>query len=246
MHSNNEVGTLQPVSEAAAAAHAAGALAHSDAAQSIGKVPVNVRELGVDMLTVVGHKFGAPKGVAALYISEAAQQGGAVARLLCGGGQEQGLRAGTENVILIAGLGKAAEIAAEELPGAAYHMATQRAALAAALVAGLPEGSLRVNGPSQPEQRLPNTLSVSLKGVSSSQLLAALSEELAASAGAACHSDGGAAVSPVLRAMGMPEEWAVGTLRLSVGRHTTAKDVQRGAAMILIKALRAIDPHKLN
>lgn len=238
MHSNNESGALQPVAEAAAAASAAGVLIHSDAAQSIGKVEVNVEKLGVDMLTVVGHKFGAPKGVAALYVSKEVQQRGAVARLLCGGGQERGLRAGTENVILIVGLGKAAEIAAAELPRAAAHMAQRRAQLEDLIKGGLPEGTVRVNGPAAASLRLPNTLSVSLKGVQSSALLAALSEELAASAGAACHSDGGAAVSSVLQAMGIPQEWALGTLRLSVGRHTTEEEVVRGAELILKEARR--------
>ena len=214
MHSNNEVGTLQPIAEVTALGRSKGIIVHTDAAQSIGKVPIDVQSLHVNMLTIVGHKFGAPKGVAALYI----RNGTKIERFLCGGGQEQGLRAGTENVILIVGLGKAAEIATNEL-----------------LDEGLPQngGNFQVNGPIHLNLKLPNTLSVSFRGILSCKLLEELSEDVAASAGAACHSSSGPTISSVLLAMGLPRESALGTLRLSVGRHTTEEDVRIGAHLIL-------------
>ncbi|KAL4433218.1 hypothetical protein ABPG77_003266 [Micractinium sp. CCAP 211/92] len=228
MHSNNEVGSVQPIAELSALARLRGILMHSDAAQSVGKVAVDVGQLGVDMLTVVGHKFGAPKGVAALYIRRGVQ----IERLLCGGGQEFGRRAGTESVLLLAGLGAAAAIVSRELPATAAHMAALRDSLQQQLLAGLPAGVARVNGPAEPAARLPNTLSIGIAGIQASSLLAELSERLAASAGAACHSSG-SAVSSVLRAMGVPTTHAVGTLRLSVGRHTTQADVDAAVQMIL-------------
>jgi cysteine desulfurase len=229
-HANNEVGALQPVAEIAAIARRAGALMHSDAAQSVGKVPVDVSALGVDLLSVVGHKLGAPKGCAALYIREGVR----LERLLCGGGQERGRRAGTESVLLIAGLGAAAAVAEAELPAAARHAASLRGRLEALLVEGLPPGSTRINGPADPALRLPNTLSIGVRGLQAAALLHQLRERLAASAGAACHSAGaGPEVSGVLRAMGVPLEFAAGTLRLSVGRHSTVADVEAGAALII-------------
>lgn len=181
----------------------------------------------------VGHKFGAPKGVAALFI----RRGVSIERLLCGGGQEGGRRAGTENVLLLAGLGKAAELVSRELPATSAHMRTLRDSLQSQLLAGLPPGAARINGPAKDGQRLPNTLSIGIRGIQASALLAELSEQLAASAGAACHS-GGQSVSAVLRAMGVPHEHALGTLRLSVGRHSTQQNVDRAARLILDYARR--------
>ncbi|GAB4817205.1 hypothetical protein N2152v2_004251 [Parachlorella kessleri] len=229
MHSNNEVGSLQPIREIAQLARDRGVLVHSDAAQSIGKVPVDVKKLGVDMLTIVGHKFGAPKGVAALYVRHSVH----IAKFLHGGGQERGKRAGTENVLLLAGLGKAAEIAQEELQETSRHMAAMRDRLKQQLRSRLPQGMVRINGPTNTGQQLPNTLSISLRGISASGLLGQLSSQLAASAGAACHSHGGPSISAVLAAMQVPEEFAVGTLRLSCGRHTTAAEVNRAVDLIV-------------
>jgi len=237
MHSNNEVGSLQPIAEVANLAHqyCDGILVHSDAAQSIGKVPVDVRQLDVDMLTIVGHKFGAPKGVAALYIKDWVTKT-QVSNFLCGGGQENGRRAGTENVLLIVGLGKAAELAFNELERTKNHMAYLRNELCKQIVERAPEGlEIKVNGPTHPQLRLPNTLSISFKGISSAQLLHEISEEVAASAGAACHSSGDLVISSVLAAMQVPKEYALGTLRLSVGRHTTEEDVRVGADRIMKK-----------
>lgn len=177
----------------------------------------------------MGHKFGAPKGVAALYIRADVQ----IDSLLCGGSQEAGRRAGTESVLLLAGLGAAAELVSRELPATAAHMAALRDSLQWQLLEGLPPGTARVNGPADDPRRLPNTLSIGVAGIQAAALLAELSEQLAASAGAACHSGGGHGVSAVLQAMGVPHEHAVGTLRLSVGRHSTQADVDRAVALIL-------------
>lgn len=189
------MGSIQPVAELAALARARGALAHTDAAQSVGKAALDVGRLGVDLMTIVGHKFGAPKGVAALYV----RRGTRIERLLCGGGQEGGRRAGTENVLLIAGLGAAAELVSRELPATAAHMAALRDSLQSQLLEALPTGAARINGPADGALRLPNTLSIGIAGVSAAALLAELSEQLAASAGAACHSGGSHGISAVLQ-----------------------------------------------
>eukprot|EP00903_Cladosiphon_okamuranus_P013005 g12134.t2 len=227
MHSNNEVGSLQPIKEIAEACRPRGILCHTDAAQSIGKVPVKVSGLGVDMLTLVGHKFGAPKGVAALFV----RRGLALPPMVHGGGQEAGRRAGTENVLLISGMGKAAEIVNVELDQLSKHLAAMRARLLDILLAAdLGEG-VKVHGPRDPSLRLPNTLSIGIPGVEARVLLERLSETVAASAGSACHA-GGATMSGVLQAMGVDEPTGFGTLRLSVGRHTTRKEVDQAGAAI--------------
>lgn len=238
MHSNNEVGSIQPVAEIAAAARATGALMHSDAAQSVGKTPVDVQALGVDLLTVVGHKFGAPKGVAALYV----RRGVEIDALLRGGGQEFGARAGTESVLLIAGLGAAAALARRELAPLSAHMAARRDELEAALLGGFAAmgAEARVNGPAEASARLPNTLSLSVRGLDAARLLADLSDRLAASAAAACHTGSHARVSAVLAAMGVEDAaWGAGTLRLSVGRHT-GSEVRDAAALILAEARKQL------
>lgn len=230
MHSNNEIGALLPVAAIAAACKAPGVVVHTDAAQSVGKVPVKVDDIGADLITVVGHKFGAPKGVAALYV----RRGTPIARLLHGGGQEKGLRAGTESVILLAGLGKAAELAESEAAQTSAHMRTTRDRLQAALLERCAAAGVeaRVNGPRDDARRLPNTLSISLRGLQAAPLLTEVSDVLAASAGSACHA-AGASISAVLQAIRLPEELAVGTLRLSVGRHTTAEDVEAAVEIIM-------------
>ena len=236
MHSNNEVGSIQPVSEIAkgiaTSAHP-NVLFHTDAAQSIAKVDVDVKALGVDLMTIVGHKFGAPKGVAALYI----RSGVTLPKLLHGGGQEGGRRAGTECVVLLAALGEASRLAVAEAAPLRAHMRTTRDLLATLLINGLPEGSTLVHGPADGAHRLPNTLSIGLREIKSSVLLARLSEKLAASAGAACHTTQ-ASVSSVLKAMDVPLEYAIGTLRLSTGRHTTEAEVREAAKLIIEEAHR--------
>ncbi|SMC21194.1 cysteine desulfurase [Desulfacinum hydrothermale DSM 13146] len=223
MHSNNEVGTLQPVAELAGPLRERGILFHTDAAQSVGKVPTRVADLGVDLLTVAGHKLYAPKGVGALYV----RSGTPMDRVLYGAGQEGGRRPGTENVLEIVGLGAAAQCAARDLSREMERLRSLRDRLEAHLLEKVPDA--RVNG--HPRHRLPNTLSISFPGLTSGALLAAL-PHVAASGGAACHSDG-VRVSHVLEAMGLDPEVARGTLRLSVGRFTDRDDVDRAAEAIV-------------
>ncbi|MBI5165450.1 MAG: cysteine desulfurase, partial [Magnetospirillum sp.] len=225
MHSNNEVGTIQPIRELADLAHSRGALMHTDAAQSVGKVAIDVNDLGVDVLTIVGHKFYAPKGVGALYI----RKGAAIAPTSFGGGQEGGMRPGTENVALIAALGAACEIAEHRLAEDEPHLRILRDRLWDRLQAGVP--GILLNGHS--ERRLPNTLNVSFPGVRGSAVLTA-TPGIAASTGSACH-EGEEAPSSVLAAMGCNRDRALGAVRLSVGRTTTAEGVDTAAAD-LVKA----------
>ena len=217
MHANNEVGTIQPIEEAAAIARCRGVLFHTDAAQSVGKIPVDVRSVGVDLLTIAGHKLYAPKGVGALYV----RSGVEIDLLMQGAGQEMGRRAGTENVLEIVGLGKACEIVRRHCDQHNEVMRLTREELEPGLLARVKDA--RVNG--NPMHRLPNTLSISFPGLNANELLAAIEPSVAASAGAACHS-GEVHTSHVLRAMNVPHEWARGTLRLSTGKHTSAPDVR--------------------
>ncbi|MFF7793807.1 aminotransferase class V-fold PLP-dependent enzyme [Streptomyces sp. NPDC007991] len=231
MAANNETGALQPIAELARITRAHGALFHCDAAQAAGKIPLDIRELGVDLLTVVGHKMYAPKGISALYV----RQGVALEPFVYGGGQEGGLRAGTESVALAVALGTAAELAAGELAdGAPDRIAALRDGLYRRLADTLP-GGIHLNGPET--GRLPNTLNVSIDGVLGHELLAA-APGLAASTGSACHS-GTHTPSPVLTAMGLDEERALGALRLSLGRWSTPEDIET-AATALLKAAAAL------
>jgi len=227
MTANNETGTLLPVAELAALTHEAGALFHTDAAQAVGKIPVDVGESGVDLLTVAGHKLYAPKGVGALYV----RSGTPLENILHGAGQEDGRRPGTENVPYAVALGAACELVNADLPRHAERLAALRDRLWNALVAaGL---NMRRNG--HPVHRLPNTLSVAFRGLNAHDLLAEIADDVAASAGAACHSDS-VDISPVLAAMGVKTEDALGTVRLSVGRYTTEGEADRAAAAIIAAA----------
>jgi cysteine desulfurase len=219
MHANNEVGTLAPIAELAALARRRGALFHTDAAQSAGKVAVDVATLGVDLLTLAGHKLYAPKGVGALYV----RAGASLVPIQFGAAQEQGLRPGTENVAHIVGLGAAAELAQRRLPASAERLRQRRDTLHARLTQAVP--GLALNG--HPDERLPNTLNVSFPGVSGRELLAR-TPEVAASVGSACHSEA-AVVSGVLGAMGLSAVRALGAVRLSIGEPTTEEDIGRGA-----------------
>lgn len=224
MHANNEVGTIQPIAEIAALARANGSLMHADAAQSAGKVVLDVAELGVDLLTLAGHKMYAPKGVGALFV----KRGTPIKPIQFGADQEHGLRPGTENVPHIAGLGAAARLAREALPAATANLATLRDDLHRRLAAEVP--GLLLNG--HAEQRLPNTLHVSFPGVSGRELLAAGADAVSASVGSACHSHGDA-VSGVLAALGCDAARARGAVRLSVGRFTAAEEVATAAAALI-------------
>jgi cysteine desulfurase NifS/selenium donor protein len=223
MHSNNEVGTIQPIAEIARIAHERGVRVHSDGAQSTGKIPARMDELGVDLFSVAGHKMYAPKGIGALYVRRGTQ----LAKFIHGADHEQNRRAGTENVLEIVGLGKAAEIAARDLDRNAEQMRKMRDRLHDALTKEL--GEIHVNG--HREKRLPNTLSVSFPRLEANTILDEL-EDVAASAGAACHADQ-IDVSAVLQAMRVPEAIAMGTIRFSVGRATTAEEIDRAAEQIV-------------
>lgn len=231
MHSNNETGVLQPVAEIAELAHEHGALMHSDAAQSVGKVTVNVRNLGVDLLSIAGHKLYAPKGVGALYI----KRGTVVAPFMVGAGHEHGMRPGTENVPSIVGLGKACEIAGRQTEAVAAGIRRLRDELWDRLAAAVP--GLQLNG--HPTLRLPNTLNVRFPGVAGDALLAA-APQVAASTGSACHA-GEERASAVILAMGIAPDEAVGSVRLTLGRGTTGYDVVR-AADALARAWRSLVP----
>jgi cysteine desulfurase len=217
MHANNEVGTIMPIADIARLARDRGILMHTDAAQSVGKIPTPVDELGVDLLSMAGHKLYAPKGVGALYIKSGVE----LEKLIHGADHERNRRAGTENVLEIAGLGRACKIAARDLEENMVRMKTLRDRLHDGLEKRIP--GWKLNG--HPELRLPNTLSISFPRIEANTLLAEVAE-IAASAGAACHS-GSIAISPVLKAMGVPGEYAMGTVRLSVGRMTTQGEIDR-------------------
>lgn len=223
MHANNETGTTQPIEHVHRIASEHGALLHVDAAQSVGKVAVDVATLGADMLTVAGHKFYAPKGIGALYIRQGVQLGS----LTFGAGHESGLRPGTENVMHIVGIGAAAEHSMS-IQGIGAHLMQLRDMLHRRLQDSIPE--LLLNG--HPDYRLPNTLNVSFPGISGTRLLEATAGDVAASVGSACHS-GSAQVSGVLAAMGIEFERANGAVRLSVGRLTTEQEIERAAASLV-------------
>src|SRR5229473_1689442 len=227
MHANTEVGTIQPLEDIAHIAHEAGILLHCDAAQSVGKIAFTVQELGVDLLSVAGHKLYAPKGVGALYI----RRGVKLEPLIHGAGHESGRRAGTENVPYVVGLGAACQIARQSLPQAGERLRQLRDRLWNHLRTALGD---RINLNGHPERRLPNTLNVNFVGHVGAELLQRV-PEIAASTGSACH-EGHVTLSPVLKAMGVPSEIGRGAVRLSVGRFTTEEEVDRAAEAITAKA----------
>jgi cysteine desulfurase len=230
MHSNNEVGTLQPIREIAVQCKEWGVLLHTDAAQSLGKVQVDVNELSVHLLSVAGHKLYAPKGVGLLYV----RQGVQLEPLIHGAGHEGGRRAGTENVPYLVALGKACEIARQSLPQATERLRLLRDRLWERLRARLGEGVI-LNG--HPEWRLPNTLNVNFVGHIGAELLQK-TPEIAASTGSACH-EGKISQSPVLCAMGVPPEIGRGAVRLTVGRFTTEEEIDRAAEALARTAEQA-------
>ena len=222
MHANNEIGTVQPIGEIAAVAHNNGALMHTDAAQTIGKVPVDVSTLGADLLTIAGHKLYAPQGIGALYV----RRGVKLEPIIAGAGHERGLRPGTENVAAIVGLGKACELAERLMITEHMRMKALREQLLDRLHARVP--GIVLHG--HPTERLPNTLFVTFPGVSGGDLLAAV-PGIAASTGSACHS-GCAAACASLLAMGVLPEEAIGPVRLSLGRGTTVQEIEQAAQLL--------------
>jgi len=223
MHANNEVGTIQPIKEISEIARKNKIIFHTDAAQSVGKIPTDINELGVDLLSIAGHKLYSPKGIGALYI----RQGIQLEKFMHGADHEQDLRAGTENVLEIVGLGKACEIARRDLEKNLIKMKKVRDRLYEELIQNLED--LKLNG--HPIKRLPNTLSLSFPNLEADRILSQL-EEVAASAGAACHS-GITTLSPVLQAMKVPLEFAKGTIRFSTGKMTTNEEIDQAVKSIV-------------
>jgi cysteine desulfurase len=230
MHSNNETGSIQPIAETGKIAQSKGIAFHCDAAQSAGKVPVNVKGLNVDLLTIVSHKFYGPKGIGALYI----KRGTELKPIMFGASHEKGRRPGTENVCSIAGLGKASEIAKKEMNERVRSMKYLSKLFLTELRKELPD--IKLNG--HRTKRLPNTLNLSFPGVSGSALLEALKKDIAASTGSACHA-GKHSPSSVLKAMGLSDREALSALRLSLGRNTTEREIMR-AAKAVTKACRSL------
>ncbi len=235
MHANNEVGTIQPISMIAEIAQKNGIVFHSDGAQSVGKIPTSVKELGVDLFSVAGHKLYAPKGIGALYI----KQGIKLEKQIHGANHERNLRAGTENILEVAGLGKACEIVKRDLVKNMDHMKTMRDRLTSGLQSNL-NGvvDLRVNG--HPEKRLPNTASVSFANIEANTLLSEIEDRVAVSAGAACHSDQ-VDLSPTLEAMKVPIEFAMGTVRFSTGKLTTPEEID-SVVSIVSETIKRLQP----
>ena len=223
MHANNETGTLQPIAEIAKIARKHGVLFHTDAAQSVGKIPVRVEELGVDLLTVAGHKIYAPKGIGALYCRHDLK----VEPVIYGGGQEGGLRAGTESVAHIVALGTACMLAQEHLSESQIRLRSMRDNLQM-LIEQYIRYDVHLNG--HVTERLPNTLNIRVDGVIGEDVLAT-TPEIASSTGSACH-EGSTDPSPVLMAMGFSRERALGAMRLTLGRWSTEEEIERAAILL--------------
>jgi cysteine desulfurase len=236
MAANNEIGTLQPVAEIADIAREAGVLFHTDAVQAIGAIPVDVNAWGVDMLSLSAHKFHGPKGVGALYI----RKGVRIHNLIYGGAQERNLRAGTENLASIVGLGKAIELAVAEQPEYARRLTSLRDRLISGILASIPD--VRLNG--HATQRLPGNANVSVRFIEGESLLMRLDlAGVEASSGSACTS-GSLDPSHVLLAIGLPHEIAHGSLRLSLGIGNTDADVDYVLDVLpgIVTTLRAMSP----
>ncbi len=231
MHANNEVGTIQPIEEIGAIAKENKVIFHTDAAQSVGKLEVDVEKLGVDMLTIAGHKLYAPKGIGALFV----RKGTRIENLMFGAGQEKGIRPGTENVIHTVGLGKACEVALRNFKQNQQNMQTSRDRLLNGLVSQL--GNLvHVNG--NLENCLPNTLSVAFENISAHTLASFISRDVLISTGSACHS-GETTISSVLQAMNLDFKTAAATVRISTGKHTTEEEIDF-AVEILANAVKKL------
>ena len=228
MHANNETGTIQKISELSAIAHSHQILFHTDAAQSVGKIKTDVVELGVDLLSIAGHKFYAPKGIGALYIKEGVK----LKKIMHGANHEHNLRPGTENVLEIAGLGKAAEIALRDFQANTANMQQTRDLLYSLIKAEIPQ--IKRNGHS--EKCLPNTLNISFPGMDAGALISEM-QEVAVSAGAACHADD-VDISHVLQALKIPVEIAMGTIRFSTGKYSSIEDIRFAASVVTDKAKR--------
>ncbi len=230
MLANNETGTIQPIKEIAQIGRQYGIPVHTDAAQAVGKIHVDVNELGVDFLSIAGHKLYAPKGIGALFI----KKGRNITPLLHGGGQEAGRRSGTENVIMAVGLGAACKIAKDRLERDISYIKGLRDKFEKLLFENI--DGIVLNG--DPEKRLPNTSNVAIPGISGQEVLKSI-PEIIASTGAACH-EGKDNISHVLSAMGVPREVAIGAMRFSLGRSNTEDQIERAADLVIssIKRLK--------
>ncbi len=224
MHANNEVGTIQPISEIAAIAKKNNITFHTDASQSVGKIVVDVATLGVDLLTIAGHKLYAPKGIGALYI----KHGVKIENLLYGASQEKGIRPGTENVIHIVGLGKACEMANRDFDKNSQNMLSMRDSLLKGLRNNLGD-QVKVNVNLQ--NCLPNTLSIAFDKVEAHTLASVISKDIFISTGSACHADS-VEISPVLKAMNIEFMTAASTVRISTGKYTTMDEIDRAVEII--------------
>jgi cysteine desulfurase len=234
MHANNEIGTIQPIAELAAIAHEHGAVMHTDAVQSVGKIPVDVRALGVDLLSLSAHKFNGPKGAGVLWI----KRGTRLQPIMTGGKHERSRRAGTENVPALAGMGVAARLAAAKLEREAVRLGALRDRLEDELVRAIPGAA--INGARL--RRVPNTSNISFDRVEAESLLIALDlEGIAVSTGSAC-SSGTLEPSHVLRAMGLSSHRTQNSLRFSLGLFSTDEEVDRVVAVLpgLVEKLRAL------
>ncbi len=225
MHANNETGAIQPIEALANIANQHNIIFHSDAAQSLGKIPVDVKQLNVQLLSIAGHKFYGPKGIGALYIAPGVQ----LEKLIHGADHERNLRAGTENVLQIVGLGKAAEIAKRDLETNRQALSEMRDLLEKNLKAAIPD--IQINA--EATERLPNTSSISFPNIEANTLLDSM-EKVAASAGAACHTDN-VDISQVLQAMQIPIKYAMGTIRFSVGRLNNLNQIDSASKEIIEK-----------
>jgi cysteine desulfurase len=236
MHANNEVGTIQPVAQIGAIAKQRGVLFHTDAVQTVGHVPINLKAMNVDLLSASAHKLYGPKGVGILYV----RKGTRLVSLIHGGEQERRRRASTENIPGIVGFGKAAEIAMQEMTEEAEHLTALRDKLIDGLLSRIDD--IRLNG--HPTQRLPNNVNVSVRYVEGESMLLNLDMEgIAASTGSAC-SSGTLEPSHVLLALGLSHEEAHGSIRLSLGRYTTENDIDRVLEVLprVVSKLRAMSP----
>ncbi|HAQ39017.1 MAG TPA: selenide, water dikinase SelD [Saprospirales bacterium] len=235
MHANNEIGTIQDIAAIAKIAHEHQILMHCDAAQSAGKIATDIKNLGVDLMSIAGHKLYAPKGVGALYI----KSGTRLEKLMHGANHEQNLRAGTENVLEIVGFGKACELAGKGLEHFGKHTLSLREKLYEGLKNALPE--IKRNG--HIEKSLPNTLSISFPGIEANTLVSRL-EHIAVSAGAACHAEH-IDVSDVLKALKIPVQYAMGTIRFSLGKFTTEEEINQAIEQIIPVVNSLKNPDKI-
>jgi len=236
MHANNEIGTLEPIAEIGAICKQKGVLFHTDAVQTVGHVPINVREMNIDLLSLSAHKLYGPKGVGALFV----RKGVRIAPLIHGGGHERGRRSSTENVAGIVGLGEAARLAGEEMEWETKHNMELRDRLIEGVLASVPDSMLTGHR----TKRLPNNASVCVRYVEGESMLLNLDfEGICASSGSACTS-GSLEASHVLLAIGLPHDVAHGSLRLSVGRGNTMAEVERFLQVFppIVEKLRAMSP----